>query len=681
MTDIDQEVLRRHFIAITTAAYGDPVWPALPGVRDEVATLKKWLCSGALAERRFEERWPELAGDPPEAEVRSRLTSLVRERAWTDADAAVVFVSGHGVQANGTHYLVFSDSDSDMVSSTALRTSDLIAWLADTPVQHLLLILDACFAGEVAGDALRLSNGLGRQWLVLPSATRDQRAVEGALTTAIAQFLKELREPEGRRYGEGPYIDVADFLQDVQKLLGDEQSLHPLYGSRLSGPHVCLPNPHHKRESVLELDAHHQELALPREDLEAHWSPRSRGVTTEEEPGWLFTGRRALMRKLIAAASGEPGAMIVTGGAGSGKSAALSRLVTLSDKHFLERYAHEVEQIPATLRPQVDAVDVAVLATGKLHSRVLAQICKALQVPVDSATEPTVDELLTAWHGWLKTHGRPVTIVIDALDEAADPETLVREVLASLEPDPAAPQLRLLVGVRSLAATDGTRTAGTVQPEAQVLADLTEKLLAAKRVSVDEEPWWDQRDVVSYVHGILLRTPGSPYPEAEAEIASSVAHAVGERAGRSFLVARITAKSLADRGKVVLADDETWLRALNDGLVGVFRNDLRDSLGNPAERRRALVLMRAVAFALGSGIPWRGIWPLMAHAVDDDGDHYGDSDIAWLLGTRLSAYLVTDRSDGTTVYRLFHDLLRTTLKQRWQDLLTDRDAAGKGVDV
>ncbi|GAA3938226.1 hypothetical protein [Actinoplanes auranticolor] len=39
--------------------------------------------------------------------------------------------------------------------------------------------------------------------------------------------------------------------------------------------------------------------------------------------------------------------------------------------------------------------------------------------------------------------------------------------------------------------------------------------------------------------------------------------------------------------------------------------------------------------------------------VDDDG-YYGDADIAWLLGSRL----VTDTEDGTTVYRLFHDLLR-----------------------
>jgi hypothetical protein len=40
-----------------------------------------------------------------------------------------------------------------------------------------------------------------------------------------------------------------------------------------------------------------------------------------------------------------------------------------------------------------------------------------------------------------------------------------------------------------------------------------------------------------------------------------------------------------------------------------------------------------------------------------------------LLSSRLGGYLVTDRDGDATVYRLFHDLLRTTLRDRWRDLL------------
>jgi hypothetical protein len=97
---------------------------------------------------------------------------------------------------------------------------------------------------------------------------------------------------------------------------------------------------------------------------------------------------------------------------------------------------------------------------------------------------------------------------------------------------------------------------------------------------------------------------------------------------------------------------------------------LHTTLPEPADRQRAIHLLRAVAFACGRGLPWRQIWPRVANAVADDPDHtYGDRDIAWLLHSRLGAYLVTDHEDGITVYRLFHDVLRTTLREQADALL------------
>lgn len=104
----------------------------------------------------------------------------------------------------------------------------------------------------------------------------------------------------------------------------------------------------------------------------------------------------------------------------------------------------------------------------------------------------------------------------------------------------------------------------------------------------------------------------------------------------------------------------------------MFRDDLHATLPDADERHRAINLLRAVAFAYGRGLPWRQIWPAMTNAVADDPDRtFGDSDIVWLLATRLGAYLITDREDGVTVYRLFHDALRDTLRERWRELLLD----------
>ena len=46
-----------------------------------------------------------------------------------------------------------------------------------------------------------------------------------------------------------------------------------------------------------------------------------------------------------------------------------------------------------------------------------------------------------------------------------------------------------------------------------------------------------------------------------------------------------------------------------------------------------------------------------------------EHDIAELLASPMSAYLTTDIEDDTTVYKLFHDALRGSLRERWHDLL------------
>ena len=104
-------------------------------------------------------------------------------------------------------------------------------------------------------------------------------------------------------------------------------------------------------------------------------------------------------------------------------------------------------------------------------------------------------------------------------------------------------------------------------------------------------------------------------------------------------------------------------------MVGVFRADLIRAFPEPDTRLAAVELLRAVAFAYGKGLPWGEIWPLVANAVANRHGKFGDRDIADLLASPISAYLVTDVEDDTTVYRLFHDALRGALRTRWRDLM------------
>lgn len=663
---------RRDFVAIAVAEFDDPAFGPLAGVKDEVKTLRDWLCDTKLEERAFADPQPHLADNPLIAQVRDDLGKPDGTE-WSHMDTAVVFVTTHGwvVQHShraDQHWLAFGGTDKTRPTRTALSSSELVGILQEIPVQHLMLILDTCHAGQIAAEIKPPDD---RSWIILPSATATEEAGVGELSRAITSFLNQLSSPAGAAYGLDEYLAVSDFMTGIEQYLGDKQFAGVLYPARLSGPHPCLPNPHYRPPTAVTTDPARRDLALLKPDLATHWEPRARGVTTADEPGWLFSGRRELMRRLIAFTRDEPGVLLVTGGAGSGKSAVLARLVTLSDADFRAAYTAQVDQIVPELLPTEGAVDVAVLATGKNALEILTQICGAVGAIDASSPPPTIAETRAAWDKWISTRTTTLTIVVDALDEASNPTEVVTNALQPLVGGRQRNPVRLLVGVRctggaTLADTprDGLNRQLVAQLQISLDADPTDD-----RLQVDQAPWWQVGDVEDYVASILLGAEGSPY-QAQPEAVSAIARLVAGGSKESFLVAKLAAEQLAARADVVDPTDGSWQEAIHQGVLGVFRADLHQTLPERHDRERAVHLLRAVAFSYGRGLPWGQIWPVVANAVADDDDiHYGNGDIAWLLSTRLGGYLVTDREDGVTVYRLFHDDLRTNLREHWRELL------------
>jgi hypothetical protein len=584
---------------------------------------------------------------------------------WTDSDAAVVFITGHGLCEHGKHWIVLRTTDTGRLHRTALGTADLVGWLSESQAEHLLVILDLCYAGAAAADTVKLPD-FPRSWLVLASVTRQQTAATGALTTAITGFLGELASPAGQKYNHGEYLLVRDFLDAVQERLGDQQRLVNLHsGFPTSGRSPCLPNPRHRLEPEL-VGRPRRDLAIRRDDLEAHWTPKARGAHI----GWLFTGRATLMQNLLEqlqTTSLRP--IVVTGRAGSGKSAVLGWLVTLSDPTFRAQHPELVHSIPEDMRPPEGSIEVAVLATGKLSHEVFGQILEAVEAPLAGSAVPDLADLQQAWAGWLGTHTRVVTVVIDALDEAKNPSQLLDEVLTALvAARPAGGgRVRMIVGVRSPGGPDDTPN--SLPGAGQALADQVVTRLDAERLPVDEHPWWQERDLADYAHHILT-SQDSPYqPSEHHDDARVIAQEIARRARRSFLVTRLAATNLAAGNQRIAPTDPGWQRIFDEGVLGVFRADLHAVFPDPAKRQRVIHLLRAVAFAYGRGLPWSQIWPLVANAVADRPGTYGDNDIVELLASRLGGYLVTDHEDGVTVYRLFHDALRATLREHWSDLL------------
>ena len=170
--------------------------------------------------------------------------------------------------------------------------------------------------------------------------------------------------------------------------------------------------------------------------FDTYWDPRARGVETAHLPGTYFTGRRRALTELVEWLTADPHPAdtlrVVSGGPGSGKSAVLARLVTASDPSFRRRYESDWDADDPVRAMPVGAVDVAV------HARQLdpTQILQALAVGV-GVDANDADEMVAA----LAAHGRPVTLVVDGLDESTRPRhaaAVLRRVAGDCRPTGAA---------------------------------------------------------------------------------------------------------------------------------------------------------------------------------------------------------------------------------------------------
>jgi len=673
-------IRRRRLVIIATSKFASDRYRSLEDVvPKEVSHITTWLTDKRLDARGFTHEYAELADNPSRREIQANLMETSGDDEWNKADAAVLYITGHGVVRDDgerrRHFLVLSETGRNL-SKTALPTAELLDWLADTTIEYLLVVIDVCSAGQVVEEIM---GRVKEHWLILPSSLEDQAAKPGALTEAIARYLQKAAQfnTHSRYLTVGLFVDTVN---QMLEMIAPGQRVEEVYKGRRRGkprepgsahdPHVCLPNPAYEpQDELVQTEPVRQFLALPVKLLEIHNRVKGRWPSADS-PGWLFTGRERLMRDLQEAAK-EPGITMVTGRAGCGKSTELSRLVTLSDPEFRRRQRQQLRGVPTDLLPPRGAVDVAVSARGRSVRHVLTQICYDLGALGEvSSLDDTVEANRRALSRYV-ANKNAVTIVVDALDEAEDPAGLVTGVLGPLSEEHPE-RLRLLVGVRSPGEAGGAREVAELG-EDSLLNQLT--ALGARRIAVDDDRRWNQDDLTTFVANILTNTKDSPYKNADRETVASIAEVISGLARRSYLMAQVAAETLTAFGAVISPDDPAWLADLEKGLVGAFRRDLRASLRTPDKLRWGVTLLRAAAFARGNGLPRYLVWPELAtaiDAVDGAGYRYGDGDVRDLLKSRLSAYLVTDESDHLTVYRLIHNELRDILRYRWREL-TEED--------
>jgi hypothetical protein len=683
---------RRRLVLVPVRDYPDAERDFRDGIDEQVAVASAWWCdTETLRERAF------TTVSPTSLSTRGDLEAYLHDNRLREAspdDVLVVYVTGHGHRGpSGTHYLLMPKGDPDRPTRDGFRTTDLACTVLDSDATHVLVIVNACFANAVQNDLHRALQDLPaeRRHLktlsVITSADFDERPRVREFSTVLARTVHQLRTTAGIA---GPELTIEEFFEELARAARHDSAcplLEPfkVWPTGYSGtPTACLPNPGYTPPDDVVTPAR-QQVAVSATELD-YWLARASGRPDATDSGWYFSGREALSRTVNDFLAHGQGVLVVTGTAGTGKSAVIARTVTLTDPAFLAdpRYTEAVRQAQATESlPPPESVDVAVTARNKDSTDLLTYILTATGtrpgpvLPGVNRTPALRDQLLGVIGG-RRVDDLPFTLVIDGFDEANDPIRLVTDLVVPLTQatdDTGRRLVRLLIGIRSPRPTDpnddeGRNSHSRADRTDPVLLDLLLRATATRQPVICRTDGPDaSTDIADYVDALLARGRGryattvSGRREAAQVIASHVTP--------SFLDARLAAGRLLDLAAPPSLDDASWLASLSEGTVGQLRLDLIEVATADLPPHLLLAVLRAAAFALGNGVPWGDVWPAMTRAVLGEPLTEADSVITHVLHSRLGGYLLRGAEDGRIVYGPAHDRLAHVLREQADDLLKD----------
>jgi WD40 repeat protein len=621
----DDDSYRRYLIAIGIT---NGLIESGPAIEESVQRMTR-----VLTEDFGYERVTQLDINPGTGQIEKGIREFCKE--CGPEDIVTVYYTGHADadEVLESHRL-WTGSTIDSVAGTleTKRLAELM--LAGTRLQDALIILDTCFAGKGAAEALKASapamgRGAGKTLKVVTAGYPREQVMAGhfARLFELAVTKPAVAGHEPRYLRLGAIVDVIN--ADKTRPPSQTVTVSELY--RKTDLEPFLPNRRFNRQLhgldlLTQLRVEQQELRVA--DLRGHFLPRARGVDVPAESGWRFVGREAALRDLVSwlENSDDRSARVVTGGPGSGKSAVIGRLVVLSDHDW--RRIVPMEGLASDIIPPEGSIATGIHARGLTSAQVLAALCATVGVRAD-----TVADLLR------EMRGRSFTMAIDAIDEALDPVGLVSAVLRPLVEAGPAEGLRLLLGTRP---------------------HLLESLgMTGAAINLDDERYADPVSLYEYVvRGLETTDPQSPYFSAPEDLVAAVARCVAAAAGHSFLVALIVSRTLLSRTEVPDPADPGWRDSLPGTAAAAMHSDLETRLG--ADAGKARDLLRPLAFAHGAGLPWEGLWAPLASKLS--GRDYTDEDLIWLR-QQAGSYVVEAMESGHSVYRLYHAALAEYLRQ------------------
>jgi hypothetical protein len=703
--------LRRRLVCIAVRDYLDETEEFKEAIDRQADVVEGWFARKLIdAEMRFTSLRPHRINN-----TRDLRNFVDDERLYECQceDVLVVYITGHGIRGSANrHFLLLPTTDESKLLSTAFPTAELVGAILDSDAEHVLILIDSCFAGtldiELAAHLQDLAHdrrGLDGLAVVTSGDFQDRPRV-GEFTEVIQLALQRISD-EASGFA-GPDVSFQEWEYVLREVANERKDLIAVNWvwprSRSNNPSPCLPNlgfwqrrNGHRVSGVRDVAENQAQTTSP-----SYWISRASGSTAEDDANWYFTGRTKLIDDLRSLLGSAYGICVVTGETGSGKSAVLAQLVVHGNRHVREE-AHRSNTLSLDNGP-FPSVDVAVLARNKSSTMVVSEIREALRALVATAPRNTSIALHDLVLHVEKGMRRPVTLVIDGVDEAIDPQELISDLLPLIRhPDGKRQRVCAIFGVRSPRPGDvairGDSTlvdelcriintpstgsldeatsetfAQSIEGLADTTADWEEILPLVFRTDGDEA----ETDIRAYAYRLLRDAEfgDSPYRLDHAS-ALEVAKTIARRVAPSFLNARLAADRARRGTHVQDVRDIRWLATLQDGTVALLHSDVEEVAENSRIPASDLLAgLQACSFSCGLGLPWSDVWPTVYRAIHPSGSSDVDAVLRELRTGRLSGYLFTDVSDDRMVYRPTHEGVAEELRETaYRNLFGQGDGA------
>ncbi|MFD9938704.1 AAA family ATPase [Streptomyces massasporeus] len=626
---------------------GSPTWEPLVFVPEVLARVRRAV--GQLGYRVTDRLDP----------VRSELRDLLCGSGEGGGQPAhrIVHVVSHG-SASGRRARL------DMVPADGRlgRDTDVTGWISDSHAERrpTLFLIDLCGSGVAARlpSYVHEAGEEGFAWVIAASDSEEE-AYDGRFSTAVAEVLEDLSRTglgtdESQEFVAfslvarhiGMRLEAADGrVQTVRATLMDPSAPEPVL--------PFFPNPAYAAFAEDPQRAGRSALDPPVRDFLEELDPLDVRHFTDR-PGRHFTGRRTQLRVLAPWLDDPAGSRmcVVVGSPGTGKSALLGALMCAAHPQLTEQARHIRERLPGACRPAVHEAIAAVQARQRGLETLLDVLAAQLRL-VAPARGWTAEDFVFA----VRALRDPPVIVLDALDEALDPADITDRLLLPLTSErryDGGAVCRLLVGMRPWEQFDELKTLAAREG---LLIDLDRT-----------DPAELEDDLAAYLNDALTGVDGYRSGRARSvreRLAGSTAATLartpqrGERWGE-FLVASVFTSYLALTSAVTDVDDAARLGAAAPvTLPDVFELDLTSRAAPEATR----ALLAAIAHGKGGGIPTELAFPLArAFCPDGPASGPGDADFSRVLEESLFYLRTHTDTDGTTLYRLFHQGLTDHLR-------------------